>query len=308
MNIANRRVRMSLPFIRPENSDIRVSFEFFPPKNEKMADTLWASAAMLAPLDPSFVSVTYGAGGSTRARTHDVVLRMQNELRLKTAAHLTCVGATRGEIDEIAHNYKQAGITHIVAVRGDPPGDFGGRYVPPHDGYAYASDLVAGLKKIGGFEVSVGGYPEAHPESGGTEADIAFLKRKLDAGADRIITQFFIEPETFLRFRDRCAAAGITVPIVPGILPIINFERSAELARKCGAEMPVWMDSVFTGLSQEPETQQLVAATLAAEQCRVLYENGVRDFHFYTLNRAELTRAICHMMGVRGSGSLSKAA
>jgi methylenetetrahydrofolate reductase (NADPH) len=293
-----QRRQMPVPFLAPQQCDLRVSFEFFPPKTEKMEETLWASLDVLGPLNPEFVSVTYGAGGSTRARTHEIVTRIQKQNGLQAAAHLTCIGATREEIDEIAREYWNAGIRHIVALRGDLPGHEG-KYVPTPGGYAYSCDLVAGLKRIGAFEVSVAGYPEMHPEAESLEADLAYLKRKVDAGADRIITQFFLEPEAFLGFRDRAADAGIDVPIIPGILPITNFTKTVEFAGRCGAAVPAWMPTLFEGLDDQPQTRQLVAATVAAEQCRVLYENDVRDFHFYTLNRAELTFAICHMLGLR---------
>ncbi|MBI1214278.1 MAG: methylenetetrahydrofolate reductase [Alphaproteobacteria bacterium] len=293
------RGRMSLPLIAPQQCDLNVSFEFFPPKTEKMEETLWQSLDVLAPLKPRFVSVTYGAGGTTRQRTHDIVRRIQGKTGLNTAAHLTCVAATREQIDEIARVYWEAGIRHIVALRGDPPGGMDGKYTPVPDGYAYAGDLVEGLKKIADFEISVAGYPETHPEAVNAQMDLLNLKRKVDAGADRVVTQFFMEPEAFLSFRDRAAAAGIAVPIVPGILPITNFNRTVEFAKSCGAAVPEWMYTLFEGLDDQPATRRLVAATVAAEQCRVLYENGVRDFHFYTLNRAELTQAICHMLGMR---------
>lgn len=294
------RGQMSLPFIPPASCDLRVSFEFFPPKTEEMEKTLWASLDVLAPLQPSFVSVTYGAGGSTRARTHDIVTRIQAQTGIGAAAHLTCVGATRGEIDAIARTYLEAGIRHIVALRGDLPGGQQ-KYVPHPDGYAYAADLVEGLRKIADFDISVAGYPETHPEAQSAEADLENLRRKVDAGASRVMTQFFMEPEDFLRYRDRVAAMGISVPVVPGILPITNVDRTLSFAAACGAKIPAWMPTLFEGLDDQPKTRQLVAATVAAEQCRVLYEHGVRDFHFYTLNRADLTLAICHMLGLRAA-------
>ena len=297
MQIQNRG-QMFLPFIQPQSCDLNISFEFFPPKTADMEKTLWASLELLAPLAPGFVSVTYGAGGTTRERTHDIVTSIQQKAGLKAAAHLTCVNATRAEIDDIARAYWDAGIRHIVALRGDVQND-GAKYAPHPDGYAYAADLVAGLKKIADFEISVAGYPEVHPEAVDAAHDLQNLKRKVDNGAGRVITQFFMEPEDFLRFRDNAADAGITVPIVPGILPITNFERTVFFAKACGTKVPAWMATLFDGLDGQPKTRQLVAATVAAEQCRVLYENGVRDFHFYTLNRAELTQAICHMLGLR---------
>jgi len=295
---SHHRGPMSLPFIPPQSCDLNVSFEFFPPKTEDMEKTLWASLDLLAPLQPRFVSVTYGAGGTTRARTHEIVSRIQDKTGLQAAAHLTCVKATRGEIDDIARAYWDAGIRHIVALRGDVPGE-NSKYVPAPDGYAYAADLVSGLKKIADFEISVAGYPETHPEAIDAAHDLQNLKRKVDHGASRVISQFFMDPEDFLRFRDNAADAGVNVPIVPGILPITNFDRTVSFAKICGAKVPTWMETLFEGLDDQPKTRQLVAATVAAEQCRVLYENGVRDFHFYTLNRAELAQAICHMLGMR---------
>ncbi len=276
---------------------LRVSFEFFPPKTEKMEAALWAAVQRLAPLEPRFVSVTYGAGGSTRERTHALVTRLQGEVGLTAAAHLTCVNATRAEIDAIARSYWEAGIRHIVALRGDPPSGFDGVYEPHPGGYAYADDLVAGLRRVGEFEISVAAYPEVHPQAASPEADLDALKRKIDAGATRAITQFFFDNDCFLRFLDRARAAGITVPIVPGILPITNFARTCEFAGKCGAAIPRPLALMFEGLDDDPETRQLVAVTAAAEQCRRLHAEGINEFHFYTLNRAELTRAICHMLG-----------
>ncbi|WP_353857407.1 methylenetetrahydrofolate reductase [NAD(P)H] [Azospirillum formosense] len=279
-----------------------VSFEFFPPKTEKMEQSLWQAIQRLAPLGPSFVSVTYGAGGSTRERTHNTVTRIQKETGIPAAAHFTCVGATREEIDAIARTYWDAGIRHLVALRGDPPeteGGVGGRYVPHPGGYAYAADLVAGMKKVADFEISVAAYPESHPEAPSAQFDLDNLKRKVDAGATRAITQFFFDNDAYFRFLDRCAAAGIAVPIVPGILPITNFARAVEFAGKCGAAMPKRFAETFEGLDADPETRQLVAATMAAEQCQALQAQGIKDFHFYTLNRSELTVAICRMLGVK---------
>jgi methylenetetrahydrofolate reductase (NADH) len=280
---------------RPE---IEVSFEFFPPRSEKMEQALWVSIQRLAPLNPAYVSVTYGAGGSTRDRTHATVVRILKETTLKPAAHLTCVGASRDEVDAVARDYWDAGVREIVALRGDPPDDANG-YAPHPDGYAYASDLVAGLKRIADFDISVAAYPETHPEATGDAADLDNLKRKIDAGAGRAISQFFFEPDVFLRFVDRARAAGITVPIVPGILPVTNFKRVKEFSAACGAAVPVWLADLFRGLDEDPETRTLVAATVAAEQCRRLLAHGVRHFHFYTLNRADLAYAICHILGVR---------
>lgn len=290
---------MSLPFISPRLCDLEVSFEFFPPKTAKTEEVLWDSIDVLAPLRPKFVSVTYGVGGTTRARTHEIVTSIHKKTGIPAAAHLTCIGATKGEIDEIASEYWASGIRHIVALRGDAPK--GEKYAPVSGGYEYASDLVEGLKKIAPFEVSVAGYPETHPEARNALEDMANLKKKVDAGADRIISQFFMEPEAFLSFRDRAVAAGIHVPIVPGILSITNFAKAVEFAATCGAKIPEWMAVLFEGLDDQPKTRELVAATVAAEQCRVLYANGVRHFHFYTLNRAEHTLAICHMLGLRAA-------
>lgn len=280
---------------------LAVSFEFFPPKTAKMEEALWAAVQRLAPLKPRFVSVTYGAGGSTRERTHATVLRIQNEAGLPAAAHLTCVEASCAEIDAVAQAYWDAGIRHIVALRGDPPSGFGGRYVPHPGGYAYACDLVKGLKRVADFEISVAAYPETHPEAPSPAADLDNLKRKIDAGASRAITQFFFDNDAYLRFRDRAAAAGITVPIVPGILPITNFARTVEFAGKCGAAVPGWLAELFDGLDDDPTTRNLIAATTAIGQCQRLQAHGVCQFHFYTLNRADLTAAICHMLGVRAN-------
>ncbi len=276
-----------------------VSFEFFPPKTEESAKTLWESIRRLAPLSPRFVSVTYGAGGSTRSRTHETVVRIKKETRLEPAAHLTCVNATRAELDSIVRSYLEAGISHIVALRGDPP-DENGSYVPTSGGYGYAADLVAGIRRISeSVEISVAAYPEGHPESPSQEADLDVLARKVDAGATRAITQFFFKNEAFLRFRDRVIARGIDVELVPGILPVTNFHRVAEFAGICGAEIPAAMASAFEGLEEAPKIRRLVAAALAVDQCRALQNEGVNCFHFYTLNRADLTYALCHMLGQR---------
>ncbi|WP_328799418.1 methylenetetrahydrofolate reductase [Sandaracinobacteroides hominis] len=281
--------------------DIEVSFEFFPPKTEKMAETLWNSVETLAPLKPRFVSVTYGAGGSTRERTHSTVERIVRETGIPAAAHLTCVGASKTEIAEVAEAYWDAGIRHIVALRGDPPVKDGvfQTFAPYPEGYADSADLVAGLAKLRPFELSVGAYPEKHPEAASAAADLAHLKRKLDAGASRAITQFFFEPETFFRFRDAAAGAGISADIVPGILPVASFANVQRMAAQCGTCVPEWMARLFDGLDDKPEARQLVSATIAAEMVRRLYAGGVRHFHFYTLNRAELAYAICHLLGVR---------
>ncbi|MCA0199840.1 MAG: methylenetetrahydrofolate reductase [Proteobacteria bacterium] len=278
--------------------DIRVSFEFFPPKTEKMHEQLWQAIERLAPLKPKFVSVTYGAGGSTRERTHDTVVRIQKEKNLAAAAHLTCVGATREEIDDVARTYWDAGIRHIVALRGDPP-EGETRYTPHPGGYAFAADLVAGLKRVADFEISVAAYPEIHPEAQSADADLDNLKRKLDAGATRAITNFFFDPAVFCRFRDRAVKAGIKADIIPGLIPVTNYTQTHKMSARCGASVPEWLRDVFSGLDEDAETRRLVSATVVAEQVRSLVREGVRDFHFYTLNRAELTYTICHILGVR---------
>jgi len=275
-----------------------VSFEFFPPNTEKMEATLWKSIERLAELEPRFVSVTYGADGSTRERTHAAVERIIAETELTPAPHLTCVGASRGEIDDIARDYWEMGVRHLVALRGDPPRD-GGVYKPHPDGYAYASDLVAGLRKVADFDISVAAYPEVHPEAPDAAFDLDNLKRKLDAGATRAITQFFFDVELYLRFRDRCAGAGIESSIVPGILPISRFPQLERFAKMCGASVPDWLRDRFDGLEDDMDTRQLIAANVAIEQVRALQQEGIDEFHFYTLNRSELTYAICHALGVR---------
>jgi methylenetetrahydrofolate reductase (NADPH) len=279
--------------------DLRVSFEFFPPKTEKMEDALWMAIKRLAPLAPRFVSVTYGAGGTTRERTHATVARIVRETDLKPAAHLTCVGASRAEIDEVVRGYWDAGVRHIVALRGDPAGGVGARYTPHPDGYASTPDLIAGIKAIGDFEISVSAYPEKHPESPDLHSDIAILKRKVEAGASRAITQFFFDNDLFERYVERVRAAGIHVPIVPGIVPVVNFENTATFAKKAGASVPDWLARRFEGLEDDAATRQLVAAAVCAEQVMDLIDRGYRDFHFYTMNRADLVYAICHMMGLR---------
>lgn len=279
-------------------NEIQVSFEFFPPKTAEMEASLWQAICQLAPLRPRFVSVTYGAGGTTRERTHATVKRILAETNLVPAAHLTCVGASRAEVDAVVRSYGGIGVRHIVALRGDPP-EGHGRFVPHPDGYRDAAELVAGIRAIGDFEVSVAAYPEVHPEASSPEADLDNLRRKIDAGASRAITQFFFDPEAYLRFLDRAHRAGIRVPIVPGILPVTHFARTCEFARRCGASIPASFAQMFEGLDSDPATRKLVAAWIAAEQCRTLQSHGVREFHFYTLNRAELTRSICHILGVR---------
>jgi methylenetetrahydrofolate reductase (NADPH) len=289
---------MAPPLFADVAGDVAVSFEFFPPKTEKMEETLWASIETLSPLGPRFVSVTYGAGGTTRERTHATVSKIARETPLAAAAHLTCVEATREEIDQIAEEYWAAGVRHIVALRGDPP-RAGEKYRTHPGGYENAADLVAGLRRLHPFEISVSAYPECHPDSPSPEADLDNLKRKIDAGANRAITQFFFEAETFLRFRDRAAAAGIDAEIVPGIMPVMNYASVVKMSAMCGTDVPAWMEKAFEGLDEHPAARQLVSATLAAELCRKLYAGGVRQFHFYTLNRAELSYAICHLLGMR---------
>ncbi len=274
-----------------------VSFEFFPPKTEKMAETLWRSVERLTPFKPTFVSVTYGAGGTTRERTHATVRRIAEETPLEAAAHLTCVAATSAEINEIANEYWAMGVRHIVALRGDMP-EPGQPYKPTAHGYAYASDLVRGLKQLHDFEISVAAYPETHPEAKDLTAEIDNLKRKFDAGANRAITQFFFETEDFLRYRDRMAAAKIDMPIIPGILPVTNFKSMVAFAGRCGAIVPKWVAQRFDGLDDDLETRSGIAAAMAVEQCKQLEREGVNAFHFYTLNRAELTTAICRMLGL----------
>ncbi len=280
---------------------ISVSFEFFPPKSDKMEAALWKAIRRLAPLGPSFVSVTYGAGGSTRARTHATLARILRETDLVPAAHLTCVSATREEVDAVIRAYGEIGVRHIVALRGDPQGGPGTPYEPTPGGYVNAADLVAGIRAIGGFEISVAAYPEGHPESPSLAADIDNLKAKIDAGADRAITQFFFDNDQFYRFMDRVLAAGITVPVTPGIIPIHNFAQVATFARRCGTTVPKSLAEKFEGLEDDPKTARFVAATIAAEQVMALREQGIRQFHFYTLNRADLVYAICHLLGLRPS-------
>ena len=278
---------------------LRVSFEFFPPKTDEMERTLWESIARLAPLGPSFVSVTYGAGGSTRERTHSTVKRLLSDTALVPAAHLTCVDATREEVDEVVRAYGAAGVQHIVALRGDPPAGIGATYEPYPGGYAYASDLVAGLRRISDFEISVAAFPERHPESATFEQDLDALQRKIDAGATRAITQFFFTNDLYFRFLDRVRARGIEIPIVPGILPVQNFKQARSFAERAGASVPQWLADRFEGLDDDVATRKLVAAAVAAEQVLDLAAQGVDDFHFYTMNRAELVFAICHLLGMR---------
>lgn len=274
-----------------------VSFEFFPPKTSEMEQNLWASIEKLEPLQPRFVSVTYGAGGSTRERTHATVKRILDETSLTPAAHLTCVGATREEVNEVAQDYWDSGVKHIVALRGDMPGNEA--YSPFPGGYQYADDLVYGLKKIADFEISVAAYPETHPEARSADDDIDHLKRKVDAGADRAITQYFFEADNYLRFVERAQARGVDVPIVPGILPVTNFAQAKKFSVMCGTAIPRWMVDLYEGLDAFPHTREMVSAIVAVEQCRLLSTAGVDEFHFYTLNRSELTIAICHILGLR---------
>jgi methylenetetrahydrofolate reductase (NADPH) len=278
---------------------IRVSFEFFPPRTEEMERTLWEAIRRLAPLSPAFVSVTYGAGGSTRERTHATVKRILAETSLVPAAHLTCVAAECREIDEVIRAYWDAGVRHIVALRGDPPAGVGQRYAPHPGGYANAAALVAGIKRIADVEVSVSAYPEQHPDSTTVEADIDMLQAKVDAGASRAITQFFFENDLYFRYLDRVRARGITIPIVPGLLPVQNFKQAKSFAERCGASVPQWLADRFDGLEDDVATRKLIAAAVAAEQVLDLVDRGVSDFHFYTMNRADLVYAVCHLLGLR---------
>ena len=282
---------------------MRVSFEFFPPKTADMETTLWEAIGRLGPLHPAFVSVTYGAGGSTRERTHATVKRILNETTLVPAAHLTCVAAASDEINQVVRDYCEAGVRHIVALRGDPPGGVGQRYAPHPQGYRHAADLVAGIRRIADVEISVAAYPEKHPESPTVEADLDMLKAKIDAGAVRAITQFFFENEHYFRYLDRVRAQGLSIPIVPGILPVLNFKQTRGFAERCGASVPKWLADRFDGLDQDPATRKLIAAAVAAEQVLDLVDRGVREFHFYTMNRADLVFAICHLLGLRPQAS-----
>ncbi|HEX6861071.1 MAG TPA: methylenetetrahydrofolate reductase [NAD(P)H] [Caulobacteraceae bacterium] len=282
-----------------EQRRLNVSFEFSPPKTPEAEEKLWACIGRLAPLDPSFVSVTYGAGGSTRERTHRTVKRMLDETSLRPAAHLTCVGATREEVDAVIQDYWDSGIRHIVALRGDPPGSLGGAYEPPADGYANATELTAAIARIAPFEISVGLYPQVHPESPGAQHDIDVLKAKVDAGATRAITQFFFDIDAFLRFMEQVRKAGVTIPISPGIMPVSNYKGLVKMAGPCGIPVPGWLTNLFEGLDDDPETRKLIACSVAAEMCARLEEEGFSDFHFYTLNRADLVYAICRVLGVR---------
>ncbi len=283
------------------NRKINISFEFFPPKNIEMETKMWEAISDLKDLKPNFVSVTYGAGGSTRERTHQTISRIINETDLKVASHLTCIAASKSEIDEILRNYWKMGVRHIVALRGDMPASSPNYQLHP-DGYKHASEMVAGIKELKkeniDFEISVAGYPEKHPEAKSLSEDIDNLKLKIDAGANRIITQFFFDADLFLKFVEQCRKKNINVPIVPGILPVTNVKQVKHFAKMCGASIPKWMEKIFNGLDERQETRHLVAGMVALELCRILHNKGVDDFHFYTLNRAELTSAICHVLGV----------
>ncbi len=301
------RRALEAPLYADVGGALEVSFEFFPPKNDKMEEQLWGAVRTLEPLGPRFVSVTYGAGGSTRERTHATVARVQRETSLAAAAHLTCVEATRAEVDQVAQEYWAAGVRHIVALRGDMP-VAGTSFAAHPGGYESAAALVAGLKRLHPFEISVAAYPECHPDSADPAADLDNLKRKMDAGATRAITQFFHQPDTFFRYRDQVAAAGIEAEIVPGIMPVANFASVVRMSAMCGTDVPAWMARLFEGLDDHPAARQLVAATIAAELSRKLYAGGVKQLHFYTLNRAELAYAICHLLGVRASARTQEAA
>ncbi len=285
-----------------------VSFEFFPPNTAEMEATLWDSIARLAPLNPHFVSVTYGAGGATRDRTHTVLSRLVAETPIRPAAHLTCVAASREEVDEVARDYWNAGVRHIVALRGDPQTGPGTAYKAQPDGYQTSTDLVAGLKKIGDFEISVSAYPEGHPESAALDRDIDVLKAKVDAGATRAITQFFFDNDIYMRFLEKVRGRGINIPIVPGIVPVQSFKQTANFAKRAGASVPSWLADRFEGLDDDPQTRRLVAATVAAEQVLDLVDRGVYNFHFYTMNRADLVYAICHLLGMRPAYQEKRAA
>ena len=286
-----------LPALDATAAPPALSFEFFPPRTEALETQLWACIRRLEPLGPRFVSVTYGAGGSTRERTHQTVTRLVAETSLIPAAHLTCVAASKGEVLDVARRYWDAGVRHIVALRGDMPN--GDAYAPHPDGFAYAADLVEGLRRIGDFEISVAAYPEMHPTAVSAAMDLDNLKRKLDAGATRAITQYFFDTEIYLRFLDRCLAAGITAPIVPGIMPVSNFAQAAKFSAMCGTAVPGWLAEMFAGTEEDAETRRMVGAIVAAEQVRLLRANGIDQFHFYTLNRPDLTYAIAHILGVR---------
>jgi methylenetetrahydrofolate reductase (NADPH) len=290
------------PIARAGGRDRRklsVSFEFSPPATPEAEDGLWKAIRRLEPLRPDFVSVTYGAGGSTRDRTHRTVVRMLGETGLTPAAHLTCVNASRGEVDEVIQGYWDAGVRHIVALRGDPPGQIGGAYQPHADGYAHATELTAGILAVAPFEVSVGVHPQIHRESGSLEREIDVLKAKVDAGAKRALSDFFFDIDGFLRFHDAVRKAGVSIPIVPGIMPVSNFAGLQRMCKPMGVVVPDWLANHFEGLDDDPATRRLMAASVAAEMCARLQEEGFEDFHFYTLNRAELTVAICRVLGLK---------
>lgn len=284
---------------RHSSRDLRVSFEFFPPKTAEMETSLWEAVRRLAPLRPHFVSVTYGAGGTTRERTHATVSRLVSETTIRPAAHLTCVGASRGEIDDVARAYLDAGVRHIVALRGDPPTGIDAPYAPHPQGYQSTPELIAGLKKIGDFEITVSAYPERHPQSPDLLHDIELLRRKVDAGASRAVTQFFFDNSLYYRYRDLASAAGISIPIVPGVVPVQNFKQTASFARRTGASVPDWLAQRFDGLDDDLATRRLVAAAVCAEQVLDLIDHGVEDLHFYTMNKADLVYAVCHLIGMR---------
>ena len=283
-------------------SPIRASFEFFPPKSEEMEKALWEAIQRLAPLSPDFVSVTYGAGGSTRARTHATVEKIARDTYLRPAAHLTCVGASTGEVDDVIREYWDAGVRHIVALRGDSAGGVDAPYAPHPQGYQRTEELVAAIKRIGDFEVSVTAYPEKHPQSPTLLHDIDMLKRKMDAGADRAISQFFFDNSVFLRYLDVAAAADVTIPVVPGIVPVQNFKQTTGFAKRAGASVPAWLADRFEGLEDDVTTRRLVAAAVCAEQVIDLIDRGITQLHFYTMNRADLVYAICHLVGLRPRG------
>lgn len=285
--------------VQQTGSPLAVSFEFFPPKTDEMEANLWKAFQRLAPFEPTFVSVTYGAGGSTRDRTHHIVKRIRRESTVNPAAHLTCVDASRMAVEEVIRSYQEIGVRHIVALRGDPADGVGSAYVPHPQGFQSTAELVAAIRRAGDFEVSVSAYPEKHPESRDFDADIDVLKAKVDAGATRAITQFFFDNAHFYRFRDRLQKRGIDIPVVPGILPVTNFAQAARFAGQCGTEIPDWFAAHFDGLEDDPDTRRLVAASIVADQVLDLEANGVANFHFYTLNRAELVYATCHMLGLR---------
>lgn len=290
---------MSHPSFAPAPFGPEISFEFFPPRTPEMELQLWEAIDRLAPLKPRFVSVTYGAGGSTRERTHAIVARIATETDIAPAAHLTCVASSRAEIAEVVRGYWDAGVRHIVALRGDPQGGVGTSFRPHPDGYRSSTELVRGIRRIADFEVTVSTYPEKHPESLSLDDDIDALAAKVDAGATRAITQFFFENGIYLRFLDKVRARGIDIPVVPGVMPVQNFKQTASFARKAGASVPQWLADRFEGLDDDPVTRRLIAASVAAEQVMELYEAGVNEFHFYTNNRADLVFAICHLLGVR---------